>query len=829
MIKKWGKRIVHQLQLLFEILQNHSLGKRTRYAYYYKYIPVSKRTVMYESFFGRGMICNPYALFLELLNTPKYAKYRHVWVLDSLENHEKLIREYQKYRNVKFIEYDSKEYMKYLCKAGYLINNVTFPSYFTKKKGQVYVNTWHGIPLKTLGYDMPNGKTEVANTVRNMLLSDYMISANPFLTKIYTESYKMQQIYRGGIIEEGYPRLDILKRFTREQVIAKLKRYGMEIDDGKRIILYAPTWKGISYGKPDVGVEGYYEFKSRMEKSIDTSEYQILIKVHQRVFELAKDKLIGGWFVPATIDANEILSVTDILISDFSSIFYDFLALGRPILFYMQDTESYKKQRGMYMTPDELPGPYTDNLEELSQWVCGIDDIFKKYKDRAEAQAKWADAVHNENISKKIVDIVFDKKEKNYAVHRERSDKKKILISRGAMRVNGISTSLLGLLNHIDYATWDVTVMVTKPENKNERELIDKIPANVRVMLRNATFNMTYIEQIRHRYNMKYGIKAPYQKMYRREVERAYGDAAFEYAVDFNGYSLFYALLILQNRTARRGMWLHNDMMNEKERKFEWLTQIFEIYKYFDVVVSCSQDIAKVNGKKLSAYCDKGQFRYAKNTIDREQIEKALTEENICEYQKKKYIRIDEDRRDGCEYAKMIPFIDKREASKPFIFVNMARLSVEKNQENLILAISKLVQEGEDVYLYILGNGPLREHLSELILNLGLEQRVILAGNVKNPFAVMRYCDCFILPSLHEGQPMAVNEARVMHMPIIVSDFDSVDGVTVENGQYLIGKKMDDIYKGMRAYIAGKVPANYVFDADKYNAEAYQEFRRALS
>lgn len=828
-IKKWGKRVVHQLQLLFEILQNHSLGKRTRYAYYYKYLHVNKRIVMYEAFFGRGMLCNPYAIFLELLNDPKYSKYEHVWVLDALGNHTELIQEYAKCKNVKFVEYQSKQYLKYLCKAGYLINNVTFPGYYTKKQGQTYVNTWHGIPLKTLGYDVPKGSIVVANTVRNMLMSDYLISANPFLTQIYLKSHKLEHIYQGKIIEEGYPRLDILKRYTREQVIGKLRRYGMEVDEGKHIILYAPTWKGESYGKADVGVEGYYAFKNELEKYIDVSRYQVFVKVHQRIFQLAKDRLTDRWFVPATIDANEILSVTDILISDFSSIFYDFLAMDRPVLFYIQDIESYREQRGMYMTPDRLPGPYTDNLTMLSYWIQNIDKVFEEYKNRVYEQAVWANAIHEENISQKIVDIVFARHEQRYAIHKENTDRKKMFISRGEMRVNGISISMLNLLNNIDYNEWDVTLMITTPKNKNESELIEKINPNARVILRNATYNMTYLEQVRHRYFMKYGIKNPYQKMYEREVKRAYGDAVFDYMIDFEGYSLFYALLVLQNTQPWKGIWLHSDMTSESECRFEWLTTIFNIYHYFDATISCSQDIMRVNRDHLSRYCDKDKFHYAKNTIDTERIKDGLLEDRVCEYQGRTYIRIDEDHNNGCKYVKMIPFVDMDKDLDPsYTFVNMARLSVEKNQKNLILAISRLAQEGKNIYLYILGDGPLKGELSSLISNLKLEERVILAGNVKNPFAVMRYCDCFILPSLHEGQPMVIHEARAMHMPIIVSDFDSVSGVTIENGQYLIGKGTDDIYEGLKAYIDGKVPTDYKFDVDAYNKEAYQEFLDAL-
>ena len=111
-----------------------------------------------------------------------------------------------------------------------------------------------------------------------------------------------------------------------------------------------------------------------------------------------------------------------------------------------------------------------------------------------------------------------------------------------------------------------------------------------------------------------------------------------------------------------------------------------------------------------------------------------------------------------------------------------------------------------------MGDGPLKGKLSKLIRELGLDGRVILAGNVKNPFAVMKHCDCFVLPSLHEGQPMVI----------------SVSGVSIENGQYLIGKDADDIYGGLKAYIGGKVLTDYVFDVSRYNREAYKEFLSAL-
>ena len=82
------------------------------------------------------------------------------------------------YPNVKFIKFQSVEYREYLATAKYLINNVSFPGYFTKRKEQIFVDTWHGIPLKTIGFDIPAGKVSAGNTVRNFLAADYLIAPN---------------------------------------------------------------------------------------------------------------------------------------------------------------------------------------------------------------------------------------------------------------------------------------------------------------------------------------------------------------------------------------------------------------------------------------------------------------------------------------------------------------------------------------------------------------------------------------------------------------------------------------------------------------------------
>ena len=176
---------------------------RTSYAEFVKEYQIRDNTILYEAFGGRGMICNPYALFLYLLEKEEYQDYTHIWVLEDFEDNRKQIEKYEQYPNVRFVKYKSKEYCKELATVKYLVNNVSFPSYFLKREGQVLIDTWHGTPLKNMGFDIPGANISQGNTARNLLSADYIVSSGPYMTKTaYKDSYKMQNLYEGTVLEE---------------------------------------------------------------------------------------------------------------------------------------------------------------------------------------------------------------------------------------------------------------------------------------------------------------------------------------------------------------------------------------------------------------------------------------------------------------------------------------------------------------------------------------------------------------------------------------------------------------------------------------------------
>ena len=160
-------------------------------------------------------------------------------------------------------------------------------------------------------------------------------------------------------------------------------------------------------------------------------------------------------------------------------------------------------------------------------------------------------------------------------------------------------------------------------------------------------------------------------------------------------------------------------------------------------------------------------------------------------------------------------------------FVTIGRMSTEKNHLALIKAFAKLSKEYPHARLHIIVDGTIKQQKDKEIFDQNLTGKVILTGNISNPFAYMKRCQCFILPSLHEGQPIVLLEARTLQMPLIIGKFSSVSDSVMENGQLLIDTDEESIYQGMKEFMLGNVPS-YSFSPERYNEEAYGDYEKLL-
>ena len=372
-----------------------------------KFIPVDDKTVIFTSFHGRGYSDNPKAIYEEMIKDPRFKDFTFIW---AIKKHKQKNIEIP---DAKIVEYFSVPYFYYISKAKYWIFNYKMPMYIEKKKNQVYLQTWHGTPLKRLAHDIQVDENTtfyrsgmsyekmVETYDVDVARYNYMISPNKFCTEVFQSSFG---INRERLIETGYPRNDFITNASDEDILNIKKKYNIPTD--KKIVLYAPTWRDNSYVS-----SGYtFELEANFHKWKETfgDEYIVVFKPHYLIInKFADDKSLDGFLysIDATAEINELYVISDILITDYSSVFFDYAVLNRPIYFYMYDLESYREElRGFYLDIyKELPGKIYEKEEEM------LEDIKNQVYDNQrlnEFNERFSHA-QTGDCAKKVIDIVF--------------------------------------------------------------------------------------------------------------------------------------------------------------------------------------------------------------------------------------------------------------------------------------------------------------------------------------------------------------------------------------------------------------------------------------
>lgn len=834
---------------------------------YTRRLPVEPDVVLYESFAGNGMLCNPEAIFRALLADPEQQHLTHVWALRDLRGaNAPVVKEFAGDDRVRFVKYRSPSYYKVLATAGLLFNNASFPADFVKREGQTYVNTWHGTPLKVMGFDEPDGSVASRNVIRNLVAADYLLSASDYMSEVMWEgAYRLHNVFRGKIVQEGYPRTDRqhVDEAGRERLRQRLREAGVSVD-GRRTVLYAPTWRGESFYEPtnDALLLGN---RVRQLKEALGDDVQVLLKVHQQVYAFAAAHgELRPVLVPNHLPTNEVLALADVLVSDYSSIFFDHLSTGRPVVFFTPDLDDYSDSRGLYLDVKELPGPSARTIPEVARLIQAIgtggdDDPLVTHGDRYAAARERFAPLDDGNATQRVLDVVVRGKLEGRNVRETRKDgRETLLVFLGGMRPNGITTSALNLLHNIDRERFDVSVVYDFSRNPARKANADAIPADVRRFARIGTFAPGKLHRRRRRELMERGTSmAPadfevMRTLLQGEWRRMLGDTRFDYVVDFSGYSPFWSFLLSNAPAGSRSIWLHNDLRADQLREvdgkrphFDNLGSVFSSYRFYDHLVSVSDSLNEINRANLANEAPAERFTWARNTINHEHILRkahgdveahehvsadpslsALSFDvpsavmEIAEAVGLESVREEIERR--LAIATVVP---PREGVKTF--VSVGRLSPEKNHERLIRAFDLVHQENPDTRLVIIGSGPLEASLDALTRRLGLAQAVTFAGQQPNPWAIMAKSDYFVLSSDYEGQPMVILEARVLGLPVITTAFDSVGGALPPGVGLIVPRDHRDLADGMRKALAGEVP-NPEFDPVAYNREAVADFCRAI-
>lgn len=380
-------------------------------------VKVDEKLLIFGAYNGKSYACSPKAVYEYMVGNDQFADYRFVWLFDKPEEYQFL----EKNRNTRVVKNHSAECEKYLHLAKYWIFNFRAQDHWVPNKNQVYVQCWHGTPLKRLGYDITNSDNAM-NSVKEIQSKyrtdtkrlDYLLSPCQFVTDKFGSAWNLKKYGKEkAILEIGYPRNDFLNKYTEKDVLRVKKSLGLEACD-KKIILYAPTWRDNQHdAKAGYVYDNPVDFDFLKEKLSD--EYIILFRAHYLVADKFDFEAYKGFIynVSQYDDINELYVLADLLITDYSSVFFDYAILGRPMIFYMYDMEEYRDEmRGFYLDVNSLPGPILKTEAELADAVCNAYADPAGTKDMIEAFNKEYNLMNDGKASERLVDIIIGNKKR---------------------------------------------------------------------------------------------------------------------------------------------------------------------------------------------------------------------------------------------------------------------------------------------------------------------------------------------------------------------------------------------------------------------------------
>jgi CDP-glycerol glycerophosphotransferase len=304
------------------------------------------------------------------------------------------------------VKRDTWAHLGYLNQARYIFTSNGLPSYFRKRRGCTYVQTWHGTPLKRIAFDVENPTAE-GRRYRRMLKQeveswDFLISQNSFSTNILPQAFR----YHGRVLETGYPRNDLLSAPAATETRSRTRRK-LGIDDDACTVLYAPTWRDGSAFSLELDLTGIANALG--------GGHVILLRAHQLVastVDLQGHNLIHN--VSDYPDIRELYLAADVLITDYSSVMFDFAVTRKPMLFFTYDIEHYRDElRGFYFDLEaQAPGPLVRSTAEVIEVLADLKEVSARYADAYDRFVSDFCPLDDGDASARVIDAVFDDRDR---------------------------------------------------------------------------------------------------------------------------------------------------------------------------------------------------------------------------------------------------------------------------------------------------------------------------------------------------------------------------------------------------------------------------------
>lgn len=792
---------------------------RSRYFWYRDHLKLKDKTILLESAQGKQPMDNIAVLLKELVTNPAYREYT-LW-LSGGKGTEEARKEYLKAqgmdKRVKMATVDTVKYYKVLATAKYLITEDSFIYIFTKRQGQVLFNTWHGTPLINLGKEKKMDFALLGNEQKGFYDADYLLCPSEFTKQCFVEDYMLENFAKTKFLMGGYPRNEVF--FKTDVRVNIRKMLGAE---QKQVIAYLPTWRKNTPERDKMArSEELMAYLTAWDGLLADSQVVYIKQHNTNTLNLDFSGLQHIHPLPEFCGTYEFLAASDVLVTDYSSVMFDYALTGRKIILFVPDKKYFEQTRGLHFPLEELPFPQVETAVRLMEEINSP----KRYED-IEFKAKYC-PYEKENMAELLCRRVILNEQTPEVPETEvpYNGKKNVLIYMGGFEKNGLTTAGVNLLNTLDREKNNYAVIYCFNSVKDRQESVNVLPDKVARIGFYHYRALTFAEQIpymlwRGLRNLPYAFVAKVMKRLSvRGAARMMGGCRVDTVVQFTGYN-DEMIGIVEQMPCNRVIYVHNDMEQEiRHRANANYGLLSHAYHAYNHVAAVTEDVMPPAQRIADSNKEKGagepHITWCKNVLDHNRIRVLGAEE----------LKFDD--------STVInhPEENLREllTSEKKIFVSVGRFSVEKGHERLINAFESLHKEYPDTALLIIGgHGNLWNATVKQAEESSCPEDIYLVRFMSNPFPLLKQCDYFVLSSLYEGFGLVLVEADVLGVPCFSTDIVGPRLFMKKYGGLLVEDSEQGILSGMHLCIEGKIPEKLDIDYDQYNREAIAQFESVI-
>ena len=761
------------------------LYQQPLYYFYYKKLSIKKNVVLLESTHGKTFGGHLFYLLKEIKRSYPHLK---VYVVAQDVKKVKRVLNTSNLHQVHLVRHLSKQYLNLLASAAYLLNDTSFYSFFIKKKAQTYINFWHGTPLKTLGQQMEN-ITDAANVQRNFYMTDKIIVGNEFLAHTLAHAYGLNGIYQGKMVVGPSPRNAILLDVDKRHEVRQ--KLGVAL---KNVSFYMPTWRGsvdhISNDNDKILADLQY-------LSENLSEEQVLyVKLHPFSPSIDLEMFERVLLMPPEYELYEFLTAVDILITDYSSIMYDFVLTNRKIVLYTYDKDQYFRTRGVYDDTSRYPFVQVEHVTKL---LAAIEDA-QRSVDYFEMKQEFC-PVDVVNGAQLVCDYIF--KDERHALIKESNlfnGKETVFVLGGGFWDNGVTTALLNTFDNIDLGKRNYVVLLGQKQLKKQyefrvRDLSDKIifypfPEQLTA---GVLDRLLYLAYMRFEWFGCGWLHKRVGAVVAIDYKRIVGDLKVDHFVHFTGFGNRYAQLIQhvpsQTNTV---MYVHTDMVAEYKAKKNFSKKIiFSAYEKVDKVAVVHPNLKEGLIRAVPVVAHK---LYVMNNF--------LGEGRIRELAKMDGLKTLTDVQ--MEYGDKQNLLSDLQNKAISVFINIGRFDYQKGHDRLIEAFEAVYKEKPHTRLVIVApHGPLKDKTLELATKSAACSGIYILGRMSNPYPLLAACNCFVLSSHYEGLGLVVYEALALNVAVVTVDLKETTAYLKNDEAIIVPNSVSGIEEGMRKYLTG--------------------------